>query len=151
MPIEQSCIFCRILSGDVEASFVYRDDLVTSFMDIHPLVRGHMLVIPNEHCASIRDLNDTLSGHMFIIARRLMQAIRQSGIRSEGVNLFLADGSAAGQTVFHCHVHVIPRFPGDGFKVRFPVNYGNRPSRDELNETAELLKKALHSIPKSPG
>jgi len=143
MPLESSCIFCRILSGEVEASLIYKDELVTSFMDIHPLVRGHMLVIPNEHCVSLRDLNDAFSCHMFIIARQLMQAVRQSGIRSEGVNLFLADGTAAGQTIFHCHLHVIPRFQGDGFKIHFPASYGTRPSRNELNDIAEQIKNAL--------
>ncbi|OGO16478.1 MAG: hypothetical protein A2Z14_19535 [Chloroflexi bacterium RBG_16_48_8] len=144
MPLQPSCIFCQILSGEVEASFIYRDELVTSFMDIRPLVRGHLLIIPNDHCSSLADLNDALGGHMFIIARRLAQAIRQSKLRSEGVNLFLADGPAAGQTVFHSHLHVIPRFAGDGFKIHFPASYGTRPSRNELNEIAELLQKAMH-------
>ncbi len=143
MALQPSCIFCQILSGQAEASFIYRDDLVTAFMDIRPLVQGHLLIIPNDHCASLEELDDTVGGRMFTTALRIAQAIRRSSLRSEGVNLFLADGAAAGQTVFHSHLHVIPRFRGDGFRINFPPSYGHRPSRKELDEIADKLKKAM--------
>jgi histidine triad (HIT) family protein len=143
MAIQPSCIFCQILSGEAEASFIYRDDLVTAFMDIRPLVQGHLLIIPNDHCASLDEIDDTVGGRMFITARRLAQAIRRSDLRSEGVNLFLANGAAAGQTIFHSHLHVIPRFRGDGFKIHFPASFGHRPSRKELNAIAEKLQNAM--------
>jgi histidine triad (HIT) family protein len=143
MALQQGCIFCQILSGEAEASVVYNDALVTAFMDIKPLVKGHLLIIPNEHCSSLDELEDAVGSRMFVVARRLAQAIRRSGLRSEGVNFFLADGAAAGQTVFHSHLHVIPRFAGDGFKIRFPVGYGHRPARKDLNEIAAMLQKVM--------
>ena len=143
MTLQPSCIFCQILLGQAEASFIYRDELVSSFMDIQPLIRGHLLVIPNDHRATLAELDDKFSSHMFVVARKLAQAIRQSKLRSEGVNLYIADGAVAGQTVFHCHLHVIPRYAGDGFKIHFPPGYGTRPPRKELDEIAEQLKLAF--------
>jgi histidine triad (HIT) family protein len=146
MSLQPSCIFCQILSGEADASTVYKDDLVTAFMDAQPLVRGHLLIIPNDHCSHLADLDDAVAGRMFIVARRLAHAIRQSEVRSEGINFFLADGVAAGQTVFHSHLHVIPRFAGDGFKIQFPPHYGHRPARKELDEIAEKLRKEMNPV-----
>lgn len=143
MALQPHCVFCQILKGQAEASFIYQDEFVTSFMDIQPLIRGHLLVIPNEHIASLAELDELYGSHMFEVARKLAQAIRRSQLPSEGVNLYMADGTAAGQTVFHCHLHVIPRFPGDGFKINFPASYGIRPSREELNDIAGQLRQAL--------
>ena len=145
MALQPTCIFCQILMGQAEASFIYRDEFVTSFMDIQPLIRGHLLVIPNDHFATLTTLDEHYGRHMFEVAQKLAKAIRKSELRSEGVNLYMADGSAAGQTVFHCHMHVIPRFPGDGFKINFPANYGIRPSREELDELAGQLRHTLNS------
>ena len=146
MAPQSTCVFCQIVSGEADASRIYQDDLVTAFMDIRPLVQGHLLIIPNVHCPSLADLDDAIGSRMFIIARRLAQAIRQSDLRSEGVNFFLADGAAAGQTVFHSHLHVIPRFRGDGFKIHFPPNYGHRPTRVELDGIAEMITDAMDDI-----
>jgi histidine triad (HIT) family protein len=143
MALQPGCIFCQILSGDAEASVVYKDELVTAFMDTKPLVRGHLLIIPNEHLSSLAELEEPFGSRMFIVARQLAKAIQQSRLRAEGVNFFLADGAAAGQTVFHSHLHVIPRFTGDGFKIRFPVGYGHRPARKDLNEIAAMLQKVM--------
>jgi histidine triad (HIT) family protein len=151
MVMQRSCVFCQILMGQVEASMVYRDEFVTSFMDIQPLIRGHLLVIPNKHVPSLAELDEPYGAHMFELARNLSQAIRRSGLPSEGVNLYIADGTAAGQTVFHCHLHVIPRFVGDGFKIKFPVGYGTRPPRKELDDLAGKLKYALDLVKEESG
>jgi histidine triad (HIT) family protein len=146
MTLEPSCIFCQIVSGETQASLVYKDEIVTAFMDIQPVVQGHLLVIPNDHADSLMELEGTSGAYMFSVARQLAQAMRHSDLRCEGVNLFLADGTAAGQTVFHCHLHVIPRFVGDGFRIYFPSDYGKRPPREELDRIASLLKNALPNI-----
>ena len=80
---------------------------------------------------------------MFKVAMKVSDALRISGIRCEGVNLFLADGEAAGQEIFHVHLHVFPRFDGDGFGLRFDENYFILPKRDELDETANEIRDAL--------
>ena len=143
MPSDPSCIFCRIIADKAEASKVYQDDTVTAFMDNQPLNPGHLLVVPNEHTANLAGLDETIASRMFVVGRRLAQALRCSGLRCEGVNLFLADGPAAGQTVFHSHLHVIPRFVGDGFGLRFPPGYGGGVSREDLDVIAAKVEAAL--------
>ena len=143
MSSDPSCIFCHIIADQAEASKVYQDDIVTAFMDKQPLIPGHLLVVPNEHSANLAELDETIAGRMFVVGRQLAQALRRSGLRCEGVNLFLADGPAAGQTVFHSHLHVIPRFIGDGFGLRFPPGYGSGASREDLDIVAAKVEAAL--------
>ncbi|MBC7236530.1 MAG: HIT family protein [Chloroflexi bacterium] len=138
-----SCIFCEIVANRQPASFVYRDELCAAFMDIQPVTRGHLLVIPNRHAAFLVELDPRVGGHLFAVAQRLAQALRESEVRCEGINLFLADGTVAGQEVFHVHLHVIPRHRGDGFGLRFPPDYGRRPPRHELDAVAESIRAAL--------
>ena len=137
------CVFCKILSGELEVSLVHQDDLCSAFMDIQPVNPGHLLVVPNRHASYVADLKADEGAQMFRVAQRLTAALRSSGVKCEGVNLFLADGEAAGQEVFHVHLHVFPRYPGDGFGLVFPPTYLQKPEREELNEIAEQVKKAL--------
>jgi histidine triad (HIT) family protein len=137
------CIFCRILAGQSPVSMVYQDKLCSAFMDIRPVNAGHLLVIPNTHGANLGDLDEELGAQMFRVAHRLAQAVRKSGVRCEGVNLFLADGEAAFQEVFHVHLHVIPRYDGDGFRLRFSPDYYVLPERSELDTLAERISRAL--------
>jgi diadenosine tetraphosphate (Ap4A) HIT family hydrolase len=139
------CIFCEIITGQSEASIVLRDDLVTVFMDIHPVNPGHLLVIPNKHASSIDDVPEDVCARMFIVGRRMARALRQSGLRCEGVNLLLADGAAAGQDVFHSHLHVIPRFQGNPGSVRMHADFKAPASRDELDVHAEIIRSSLDS------
>jgi histidine triad (HIT) family protein len=146
MKADSACIFCKIVAGKADASLVYEDDLVIAFMDIHPLVLGHLLIVPNAHLPDLSALDENYRHRMFDVARNLAQALRNSGIECEGVNLFLADGRAAGQTINHCHLHVIPRFAGDGFRIQFPPHYGTHAKREELNRLAAMVKAALESF-----
>jgi histidine triad (HIT) family protein len=139
-------IFAKIIQGKVPASFVYQDEKVSAFMDIQPINPGHVLVIPNQEVASLTDLDEETGAHLFRVGHRIAKALRKSGLKCEGVNLFLADGQAAKQDVFHVHLHVFPRFRGDGFRWQFGQNYSNLPKREELERTAEAIKSALDSI-----
>jgi diadenosine tetraphosphate (Ap4A) HIT family hydrolase len=143
MTSDPSCVFCRIIAGHVAASIVYRDDLVTAFMDAHPVVRGHLLVVPNRHTPDLAGIDVESGGRMFNVGRRLAGALRRSGLRCEAVNFFLADGAAAGQSVFHSHLHVIPRYGGDGFGLRRPIGLGSAASRTDLDGLAAQLREAL--------
>jgi len=138
-----NCIFCDIAAGKSDASFVYRDDVCCAFMDIMPVNPGHVLVIPNEHAAHLAELDPETGGRIFMVGQRIAEALRRSGIRCEAVNLFLADGEVAGQEVFHVHLHVIPRFAGDGFGLRFGPDYGKRPPRLDLAAVAEKIRNDL--------
>jgi histidine triad (HIT) family protein len=137
------CIFCQILAGESEVSLVYRDETCAAFMDIQPVNPGHVLVVPNRHAAHLSDLKEEEGAQIFRVAQRLAAALRQSGVKCEGVNLFLADGEAAMQEVFHVHQHVFPRYDADGFGLKFPPGYFQKPQREELNEAAEKIKRAL--------
>ena len=137
------CIFCDILSGLAPASFVYRDEQCAAFMDIRPVNPGHVLVVPLAHAAELTVLDEKTGAHLFRVGQRLAGALRRSGVKCEGVNLFLADGAAAGQEVLHVHLHVIPRFHKDGFGLRFSPAYFIRPNRSELEKNAELIRNQL--------
>jgi diadenosine tetraphosphate (Ap4A) HIT family hydrolase len=137
----QFCIFCEIVAGRADASVVYEDEHVMAFLDLFPANEGHTLVIPKEHATHLNDLDPELGMQVFGTAHRLAQAVRDSGIRCEGVNLILADGAAAGQEVFHVHLHVLPRYAGDQSGFRF----GNKSQadREELEGTAEKIRSSV--------
>jgi len=139
------CVFCKLMSGETEASIVYQDDLCSAFMDIQPVNPGHVLVVPNRHAPHLADLLEEEGARMFGVARRLAAALRTSGVECEGVNLLLADGEAAMQEVFHAHLHVIPRHRGDGFGLKFPQTYSQKPARKELDALAEKLRSGLRA------
>lgn len=138
-----NCIFCEIIKGGLPSSKVYEDDTLLAFMDIQPVNKGHVLIIPKQHTELITDLEDTILERMMVLAKKVDQALRKSDIQPEGVNLFLADGEAAGQEIFHAHLHVFPRFKKDGFGFTFPSNYTNKPSRDELEIISQKIQLHL--------
>jgi histidine triad (HIT) family protein len=135
------CVFCQILRGELDASVVHQDDRSMTLMDIQPVVRGHMLVVPRSHAAYLADLDPEDGAQLFRVGQLAAAALRSSPLRCEGVNFFLADGEAAGQEVFHVHLHVIPRFAEDGFGLRLPPDHSIRP-RAELDEGAASLRRA---------
>jgi histidine triad (HIT) family protein len=147
---ESHCIFCRILAGEAPATFLHQDGLCSVFMDIRPVNPGHLLIIPNEHKPYLRDVEPEILSVMMRLARRFTAALRASGLQCEGVNLFLADGEAAGQEVFHCHLHVFPRYRNDGFGLRFGPEYIVR-ARAELEAAAARIGAAVMEMERSDG
>ena len=137
------CPFCKILAAELPCSEVYRDERCAVIMDIQPINPGHMLVMPIEHITHLTELEPDLSAHLFLTARKMAAGLMDSGIEAEGFNLFLADGKAARQDVPHAHIHVIPRFKGDGFSFEFSPRYFELPTRDELDKNAYFLRQAL--------
>ena len=135
------CVFCRLIAGELEASVVYEDARIVALMDIQPVTAGHALVMPRAHSASLAELDPADGAQMFRVAQLAAAALRDSGLRCDGVNLFLADGAAAGQDVFHVHLHVFPRFEGDGFGLVLPPDHTVR-SRAELDAAASALREA---------
>jgi len=135
------CVFCKIIRGESEASFVHSDDSVVAFMDIQPITQGHMLVVPREHHVLMKDVPDQVAMHTFRVARNLAST-SEHVLAAGGVNLFVADGEIAFQDVPHFHVHVIPRYAQDGFGLTFPDTYTNPPSRAQLHAIAAALHAA---------
>jgi histidine triad (HIT) family protein len=120
-------------------------------MDIQPVNPGHMLVVPMRHAAHLAELDNATAGRLMQVAQTLAAALRQTNLRCEGVNLFLADGKAAMQQVFHVHLHVLPRFAGDGFGLRFGPHYFQRPPRADLEQTGGQIREALERLPPPAG
>lgn len=136
-----TCVICRIIGGELPASTVHEDATVLAFMDINPVNPGYVLVVPKAHLANLADMDEATGEHLFKIAMRMARALRRSGIRCDGVNLFLADGAEAGQEVLHVHLHVIARFEGDAFKIEADWS---APPRKELDDCADRLCKAYN-------
>jgi histidine triad (HIT) family protein len=140
--LSDQCIFCEILRGNAPASFTYQDDSVVAFMDVQPITHGHMLVVPREHAVLMSDVNETVALRTFRVARKLSSVVRGT-LGASGVNLFVADGETAFQDVPHFHVHVIPRYPNDGFGLTFPERYAQPPSRAALETIAAAVRAAV--------
>src|SRR5204862_1022606 len=139
--MSDQCVFCEIIRGESPASFTDQDDSVVAFMDVQPITHGHMLVVPREHAVLMSDLNETAAMRTFRVARRLGALVRDT-LGAGGVNLFVADGEVAFQDVPHFHIHVIPRYTGDGFSLTFPPSYEKPPSRAQLEAVATAIHAA---------
>ena len=136
-----SCIFCDIVKGSSPASFIYRDEICSAFIDIQPVNPGHILVIPNEHTVYLNELPEETGAHLYRIAHKIIPRLKESELlKCEGVTLLVADGKEAGQEIFHTHLHIIPRFSGDEFGFRFGRDYYNLPGRETLDALAGELK-----------
>jgi histidine triad (HIT) family protein len=138
------CVFCEIVAGRLPASAFYEDDLLLGLMTIGPVTEGHAMVIPKAHVASLSELDEATGRHLWSVSQRTAAAIRESGIRCEGINLFLADGKAAFQHVFHLHMHVFPRYRGDSF--RLAADWDTRPPREELDLAAARIRAAYEGL-----
>lgn len=139
----EQCVFCSIVAGTAEASIVYEDDQAIAFMDLKPVTPGHLLVVPRQHAAGLDDLDEETSTHVWRLAHRMARAIRRSGLQCDGINVFLADGAVAFQEVFHYHLHVFPRYAGDGFTIH--AEWKERP-RKSLDEEAKVIRRSLASL-----
>ena len=135
------CVFCEIIRGEALVSLTYQDDTVVAFMDVQPITHGHMLVVPREHAVLMTDINETAAMRTFRVARKLADVVRRT-LGASGVNLVVMDGEAAFQDVPHFHVHVIPRYPNDGFGLTFPHTYEHPPARAQLDAIAAALRAA---------
>jgi histidine triad (HIT) family protein len=134
-----TCVFCKIVAGEIPASVVYQDEHTIVFMDIGSVNPGHMLVAAKPHVENVFGLDDTLAAAVMRTTARVARALKAS-LAPEGVNLFQANGAAAEQTVFHFHIHVLPRRVGDGMKLVWPVK---NPAREALEATAARIRAAL--------
>ncbi len=142
-PRVPACVFCAILAGKSPASVVYRDRLACAFMDIAPLTPGHTLVVPLAHAVGLRDLDPAAGARVFRIGQRIANALRRSELHVEGITLFLADGREAGQEVMHLHLHVLPRFAGDGVHIDLGPQHRGSPTRAALDAAAAQLRARL--------
>lgn len=138
MNVTTGCIFCQIVSGAASSFRVYEDDHVLAFMDLFPVTRGHTLVIPREHSENIFAISEASIVAVAAVSHRIARAIRKV-LEPEGLAVYQANGTAAGQTIFHYHTHLIPRSAAEPFAFHGRTK-GNA---EELSALAEALKAAL--------
>ena len=110
------CIFCKIAKGEIPSATVYEDDDFRVIMDISPASEGHMIILPKEHAANVYELSDATASKIYVLAKKLATALKDE-LDCDGINILQNNGEAAGQTVFHLHVHVIPRYKGDTVNI----------------------------------
>ncbi|NDJ91873.1 HIT family protein [Mycolicibacter kumamotonensis] len=135
-----SCVFCAVVAGDAPAVRIFEDDDYLAFLDIRPFTRGHTLVIPKQHSVDLTDTPpETLAG-MLAVGQRIARASRDSGLHADGNNLVINDGRAAFQSVFHIHLHVVPRRNGDKLSFAKGMVVRRDPDRER---TGEILRVAL--------
>ena len=139
----KNCIFCKIVSRRAPASVIYEDKENMALMTIAPVNPGHVLLIPKKHFPSLAGIEERAGMNLFKITLRVADAVRKSGLRCEGINLFLADDEPQ-QEILHLHMHVIPRFQGDSFRI--PSDHSSKPSREELDKTADKIRRAYQRL-----
>ena len=134
----ENCIFCQIINGEIPSSKVYEDDNVVAFLDLHPTNPGHTLVVPKIHCDALLDCAPEVLSHMTRAAQKVASAVVKA-TGADGFNLGVNNGRAAGQIIFHLHMHVIPRKVDDGLRPWGHKDY----VAGEMENIAEKIKKEL--------
>ncbi|MBR9707479.1 MAG: HIT family protein [Candidatus Diapherotrites archaeon] len=133
-----NCLFCKIVAGEIPAEKVYENEKTFVFMDLNPVSKGHMLVIPKEHATDIFDLNEDVAREILPTAKRVAEAALKT-LNADGVNLLNANRKEAQQTVFHYHMHVIPRYVNDGIDAWAKSSYVKEPLEPIANKLKEVL------------
>jgi histidine triad (HIT) family protein len=144
--MSESCNFCKIVSGENPASIVYEDGNVLVFMDLHPANVGHTLVVPREHWETIYDIPEKILADLFVVVKRVSIAVKKA-VGAEGISILQFNERAAGQSVKHFHVHVIPRFRGDSISKSIGSRLGfagfEKAEGRNLDEIAKKIKENL--------
>ncbi len=135
---DSNCIFCKIAAGEIPSKTIYEDVDFRVILDISPASNGHALIIPKEHYADIYGLPDDLAGKVMVLAKKLAAHMTEA-LGCDGFNLVQNNGEVAGQTVFHFHMHLIPRYQGDGNQDKICWNHLDL-SQEELDEIQKKLK-----------
>lgn len=114
--MQNDCIFCKIIAGEIPSATVYEDEDFKVIMDISPAAKGHAILLPKKHYANLYELEDETASKALIVARKVGKAIMDE-FHCDGLNVLQNNGEAAGQTVFHYHIHLIPRYKNDKVNV----------------------------------
>lgn len=134
------CIFCKIAKGKLDSAKIYEDDRIFAFLDINPVTRGHCLVIPKNHYENIFDIDSVALQHAVIAAKKIAERMKDS-LGADGIRLSQSNGKAAGQVVSHLHIHVIPRYEGDGVSMNMlGVEQPPEADIDQLKTLAEKIR-----------
>ena len=132
--MNDNCIFCKIALGEIPSSTLYEDDDFRVILDISPASKGHALIIPKNHYRDFYDLDDQLAGKILVVAKKVVNAMK-AALKCRGFNIVQNNERAAGQTVFHYHMHIIPRYSGDKIRISWPHG---KLTDEEIKELLEI-------------
>lgn len=135
---DDNCIFCKLANGDIPTNMIYEDDMFAVILDASPATRGHALILPKEHAANIYELSDETASRIFVLAKKMAAKMTEL-LKCDGFNIVQNNGEVAGQTVFHFHMHLIPRYKGDGNEEKLCWNHQEF-TPEEMKEICDLLK-----------
>lgn len=131
---DDNCIFCKIANGEIPSATLYEDEVVRVILDISPASKGHTLILPKDHYANLYEIDEDCAKHVIVTAKKMAQKMKDE-LQLEGLNVVQNNGEIAGQTVFHYHMHLVPRYKGD------QVNVSWKPGKATEEYKDELLKK----------
>lgn len=134
-----NCIFCKIISGDIPSSVLYEDEDFKVIMDISPASRGHAIILTKKHFENLYEIDDEVAKKVLVVAKKVAKAMKKE-LNCDGLNLLQNNGEDAGQSVFHIHFHLIPRYKGDSVKLKWV------PGEYENGEAMELAKRISSNI-----
>ena len=142
--IDKDCIFCKLANGEIPTTSIYEDEDFNVIMDLGPASRGHSIILPKTHAANLYELPDDYCSKIMGVAKKCAAAMKKS-LNCDGLNVLQNNGEAAGQTVFHLHVHLIPRYSKkEGFGLRFDDNsskYDSKKLQEIANQIASKVEK----------
>lgn len=129
--MEQNCIFCKIANGEIPSATLYEDEDFRVILDLGPASKGHALILPKNHAANLFELPDEIAAKAIILAKKISLKLKE-GLHADGMNVLQNNGEAAGQTVFHFHMHLIPRYQNDKVNVAWTPGTLTEGDKDEI-------------------
>lgn len=138
--MDNNCIFCKIANGEIPSTTVYEDDMFRVILDLSPATKGHALILPKQHMANIYEMDEPTAQKVFVLASNIATAMKKA-LNCDGINIVQNNGEAAGQTVFHFHMHIIPRYINDGQNINWIPGTSEPEEREKI---AQKIKAALN-------
>lgn len=132
---KEDCIFCKIANGEIPSKTLYEDNEFRVILDLGPATKGHALILPREHAGNLYDLPERTAADAMVLAQRMARIMAEK-LQCDGLNLIQNNGEAAGQTVHHFHLHLIPRYIDDGQSINWKPG---KPTQEELEATRKLI------------
>lgn len=139
--MDNNCIFCKIANGEIPSSTIYEDDSFRVILDLSPATKGHALILPKKHMANIFEMDDETASKIFVLATRIANAVK-TALKCDGLNIVQNNGEIAGQTVFHFHMHIIPRYENDGQTIAWIPGTSEAEQREAI---AAQIKSLLNA------
>ena len=133
----ENCIFCKIIAGEIPSTTVYEDEDFKAILDVNPAARGHVIILPKHHADDVFSLEDSQAEKIFPVAKKIATALKKT-YQCDGVNILQNNGEAAGQTVFHLHIHIVPRYQDDKVMIEWEPK-----EISDLDKVMEDIKKEM--------